>query len=430
MVKHKTHFRLPPRTENRCDVAPLSGPMRFLRLSLALVLGAILSACSSVPVASWRVTVAATDADRAGVVVAVPLPAGGPRNLTLTGPAGNLPVQIDADGTARFVVAEIKAGVAPEFTLAPTPVLALAGAVQTEVTADRVRLSVRGGPLLDYWTKEEPLPNDQVDRKYLRSGHIHPLFSPGGKLVSSSYPLAHLHHHGIWMPWTKTTFQGREPDFWNMGKGTGTVRFAALERAWSGPVHGGFASRHEHIDLSAPSPVKALDETWEVTVYDVPGFARPVRIFDLVSTMTCATSDPLILPQYHYGGMGYRGNEAWLGKDQAFFLTSEGETDRVKANHQRMRWCHVGGRVDGAFTGVAVLGHPGNFRAPQPVRVHPTEPYVSFVAQQLGEFAIKPGEPYVARFRFVVMDGEPDARLIEALWQGYARPTQAAVVAR
>lgn len=404
--------------------------MRFLRLSLALVLGALLSACSSVPVQSWRVSVAPADADRAGVVVAFPLPAGAPRNVALTGPGGTLPVQVEADGTARFVVAEIKAGAAPEFTLAPAPVLALAGAVQTEVTNDRVRIGVRGGPLFDYWMAAEPLPNDKVDKVYLRSGHIHPLFSPSGKLVSSSYPLAHLHHHGIWTPWTKTKFQGREPDFWNMGKGTGTVKFAALDRAWSGPVHGGFVSRHEHIDLSAPAPVKALDEQWEVTVYDVPGFARPVRVFDLVSTMTCATRDPLVLPEYHYGGMGYRGNEGWLGKDQAFFLTSEGETDRVKANHQRMRWVHVGGRVDGALTGVAVLGHPGNFRAPQPVRVHPTEPYVSFVAQQLGEFALEPGKPYVVRFRFVAMDGEPDPALLEALWQGYAQPATSIVERR
>lgn len=383
--------------------------------------GAFLAGCATAP-QSWRVTVASAEVDRAGVVVAFPLPAGAPRNVAVTGADGPQAVQVDADGTARFVVATINAGAAPVFTLAPTPVLAMAGAIQAEVTNDRVRFGAHGSPYLDYWMTPEPLPNDKVAKNYLRSGHIHPLFSPSGRLVSSSYPLQHLHHHGIWTPWTKTRFQGREPDFWNMGKGTGTVEFDKLERAWSGPVHGGFVSRHRHVDLSAPSPVVALNETWVVTLYQVPGAARPVRVFDLESTMVCATNDPLILPEYHYGGMGYRGNELWYGKDKAFFLTSEGETDRVKANHQRMRWCHVGGEVDGQRTGVAVLGHPANFRAPQPVRVHPSEPYVSFVAQQLGEFAIQPGQPYVARFRFVAIDGAPDAALLEAYWQGYARP--------
>lgn len=398
--------------------------MRLFSSLLALVAGPFLSSCIGAP-RSWRVTVAPAEADRAGVVVTFLLPAEAPRHVVLAGPGGELPVQVDDAGQATFVVAQIKAGISPEFTLKASP--ALSGAVQAEVTGDRVRLGVHGGALFEYWMREEPLPDDQIDRKYLRSGHIHPLFSPSGRLVSSSYPPLHRHHHGIWMPWTKTRFQGREPDFWNMGKGTGTVKFAGLDRAWSGPVHGGFVARHEHIDLSAPSPVKALDETWEVTAYDVPGAARPVRVFDLVSTMTCATADPLILPPYHYGGFGYRGNELWLGADRTFFLTSEGETDRVKANHRRMRWCHVGGPVDGAFTGVAVLGHPGNFRAPQPVRVHPTEPYISFVAQQLGAFSIEPGQPYVTRFRFVLIDGEPDARLLEAYWQGYARAATATV---
>lgn len=401
-------------------------PMRALRFLPTLVAGALLPA-AALCAQSWRISVAPADADRAGVVVAFPLPPGAPRNVAVTGPQGTLPVQIDTDGTARFVVAGIKAGEAPAFTLAPTPVLALSGAVQVEVTADRVRFGVHGQPYLDYWMKEEPLPNDQVDPKYLRSGHIHPLFSPSGRLVTSSYPLQHLHHHGIWTPWTRTRFQGRTPDFWNMGQGTGKVEFAALDRAWSGPVHGGFVARHRHVDLSAPSPVVALHERWTVTLYHVPGAPRPVRVFDLETTMECATSDPLILPQYHYGGFGYRGNELWFGKDKAFFLTSEGETDRVKANHQRMRWCHVGGEVDGQLTGVAILGHPANFRAPQPVRVHPTEPYVSFVVQQLGEFAIEPGRPYVARYRFVVMDGAPDRAALEAYWQAYAQPAQATV---
>lgn len=403
--------------------------MRALCFLFALVAGVLLSGCATTP-RSWRVTVDPAEVDRAGVVVALALPADAPQSLAVTGPDGTRPVQVEADGTARFVVAAIKAGAAPVFTLSPAPVLAMSGAIQTEVTSDRVRLGELGSKSFDYWMSPEPLPNDQVAKSYLRSGHIHPLFTPGGRLVSSSYPPQHLHHHGIWMPWTKTRFQGREPDFWNMGKGTGTVEFERLARAWSGPVHGGFVAHHRHVDLSAPSPVVALHETWVVTQYHVPGAARPVRVVDVESTQKCATSDPLILPEYHYGGMGYRGNELWNGKDKAFFLTSEGETDRVKANHQRMRWVHVGGEVDGRRTGVAVLGHPANFRAPQPVRVHPSEPYVSFVAQQLGEFAIEPGRPYVARFRFVIIDGAPDAALLEAYWQGYAQPATARVERR
>jgi hypothetical protein len=151
-------------------------------------------------------------------------------------------------------------------------------------------------------------------------------------------------------------------------------------------------------------------------------------MFELTITHACATSDPVVLPEYHYGGFGLRGARGWNGPGLAArFLTSEGETDRVKGNAGRARWVHLGGVVDeaGALAGTAVLGHPKNFRAPQSARLHPNMPYFSFVPQQLGEFRIEPGAPHVARFRFIVADGAPDRALLDAYWQGYAAPAAA-----
>jgi hypothetical protein len=147
-------------------------------------------------------------------------------------------------------------------------------------------------------------------------------------------------------------------------------------------------------------------------------------MFDLVSTQTAATDDPLKLPKYHYGGLGFRGNWAWNGKDKCFFLTSEGETDRDKGNFTRGKWCDIWGRVDGEPVGVAILGNPQNFGAPQPMRLHPTEPFFCFAPQQLGNMEIAPGKPYVSRYRFVVHDGPPDKDLIERLWREYADPPE------
>lgn len=397
--------------------------MRLLpRLLSVLLASAVLASA-----ATWRVVVPAADTDRAVVVASFPLPSGAPRGLSLTGPTGKLPVQVESDGTARFVVARIKAGESPAFTLSAAPVSA--HEIVALPTAGQVLLHAQGKPVLDYWMEEEPLPNGKVDKKFLRSGHIHPVRSPAGTVITGSYPADHLHHHGIWAPWTKTQFQGRAPDFWNMGQLTGKVEFAELVRTWSGPVHGGFVSKQRQIDLSAPSPVTALNETWAVTSYDVPGASVPMRVFDLVITQTCATPDPLILPEYRYGGLGFRGHDQWNGADKATFLTSEGETDRVKGNTTRARWVHIGGQIDGKFAGLGILGHPDNFRAPQPLRLHPTEPFVCFAPSQLGEFRIEPGTPYVMRYRFVVTDGAVDGALLEACWQAYAQPTVATVIA-
>jgi hypothetical protein len=274
--------------------------------------------------------------------------------------------------------------------------------------------------VFDYQMDRESLPRPDIKPEFKRAGYIHPVYTPSGKIVTDDYPSNHVHHHGIWSPWTKTKFQGRTPDFWNMGTKTAKEDFVALDRTWSGPVHGGFESRLQMVDLSAPSPVTALNETWRVTAYAV---APTVRVFDLEITQTCATNDPVELPKYHYGGFGFRGADAWNGPGEAaLFLTSEGETSRLKGNDTRGRWCYLGGKLDGSISGTAILGHPSNFRAPQPMRLHPNMPYMSFVPQQLGDFAIEPGKPYVAKFRFVVTDGAPDRAKIDAFWNGYAQP--------
>jgi len=187
-------------------------------------------------------------------------------------------------------------------------------------------------------------------------------------------------------------------------------------------VHGGLRARHRFIDLTAPEPVTALNETWEVRAYAPPSGSASYWMFDLVSEQRCATANGLKLPEYRYGGIGIRGNWAWNGKDKTMFLTSEGETDREKGHATRGRWCDMAGMVDGSRVGIAILCHPDNFRAPQPMRIHPTEPFFNFAPQQAGDMEIKPGEKYVSRYRFVVHDGPPDKAELDRLWNDYAYP--------
>lgn len=383
--------------------------------------------CASVALAKpYRITVAPPAQDRLATVVTFNVPTDAPKSAALRDAAGkSLPVQTGAGGTGTFVIPQQRAGEALIYVLDEAPTVSR---VTVENEPGRMHVAIDGAAVLDYRTDKDALPRSDIDSKYKRAGYLHPLLTPAGKIVSGDYPSNHIHHHGIWSPWTKTQFQGRKPDFWNMQDRTGTVEFAGIERTWSGPVHGGFVSRQRMIDLSAPTPVAALNETWEVTVYDVRGAPLPMRVFDLAITQTCATSDPLVLPQYHYGGLGYRGRDEWNGKANFTVLTSEGETDRVKANATRLRWIFAGGAVEGnAQAGVAVFDRPDNFRAPQPVRVHPEMPYWSITPSQLGDWAIEPGQPYVAHYRFIAVDGVPTRAQLEACWNGYATPVKVTV---
>ena len=102
----------------------------------------------------------------------------------------------------------------------------------------------------------------------------------------------------------------------------------------------------------------------------------------------------------------------------------------MKGNETRARWCHIGGELEQGFAGTAILCHPDNFRAPQPMRLHPTEPFFCFAPSQLGEWQISPGQPYTSRYRFIVLDGPPDAQRLEQLWRQYAHPPAARLVTR
>lgn len=379
--------------------------------------------------ASFRITLPASEQDRAGIVASFPLPSGAPANAELRDAEGRrIPLQVDAAGLARFVIAAAPAGEVPRFTLVPATANPEA-AVTAQRNPDRLNLSVDGQPLLSYWLTPEPFPRAGIEGKFARAGFINPYLTPAGAQITDSYPTDHLHHYGIWSPWTKTQFQGRAPDFWNVGRLSARVDFVGLDRVWQGPVHGGFVTRQDMVDLSGPAPVTALNETWTLTAYAMPGSSRPVHVFDLEIVQTCATEDPLLLPEYHYGGMAFRGAASWQGAANARILTSEGIDDRIKANASRARWVHFWGDVAGKPAGATVLGHPENFRAPQPIRIPPDDPYFCFIPSQLGPWQINPGEPYRARYRFIAIDGTPDPTLIEAYWQGYTQPANATVEA-
>lgn len=393
----------------------------------SLLLTTILTADAAA--ASYRVTIHGGAQATAFAPVAFELPqsrAPGNGSWQLTDADGNaVPVQIDDTGKGWLLPGAIEAREERVFTLRRGGTTA-EPAVQVR-EQDGV-LSFRHGDLeLFAYQMEKSRPPEGAREIYERGGYIYPARTPDGRLVLGDYPQAHLHHHGIWSPWTKTEFEGRTPDFWNMGAGTGTVEFVGLEKRFEGPVFAGFQAKHQFVDLSAPGGRKvALNETWTVRAF-APEADADYWVLDLESTQTTAGDSPLRLPEYHYGGLGVRGHHDWDGAANAKWLTSNGESDRVKAHATRARWCHLGGEVDGAPAGVAILGHPTNYRFPQPMRVHPSEPFFCFAPQQGGDMVIEPGQAYVTRHRFVFADGEADANLLNRLWNDYANPPRVTV---
>jgi hypothetical protein len=404
--------------------------------TLALVgwnFGAVLTAAGGESVV-WEV--AAGDHDRAGTPIALPLPeplASSARlellNLDRSTP---LPVQ-RAEGAhgpeAVFLLDEpLARGQSRRYRLSEAPSgSASSPAITCSDDGHHIWLRIGDRPVLRYnHTVVEPPPG--IAAVYRRSGYIHPLFSPAGKELTGDFAADHPHQHGLFMAWVNTQFEGRRLDFWNQGKQTGQVEHVGVRQTTEGPV---FAELQvlRHLDPTAPGgPRPVLDETWTIRVYNrSDGF-----LFDLVSHQRCAGPSPLELEKYHYGGMALRGNGQWLtvagSTPPCDYLTSEGFT-RVDGNAQPARWVELHGRLDGQPAGVAVLGHPENFRAPQPARLHPTKPYFVFAPMIAGSFRIEPGDTYTSRYRYWLHDGPPDAGQNDRHWHDYATPPTARIVA-
>jgi hypothetical protein len=286
-----------------------------------------------------------------------------------------------------------------------------------------LKFTADGKPVFTYRMQPGPVP-EGVPASYAHGAYLHPVFTPGGKLVTGDFPPDHRHQRGIFFAWTKTEFEGRHPDFWNAGKGdkiAAEVRFEKLEKSWGGEKEGGFVSQHRWIDHSGGESKDVLHETWEVNVHRSDVGGRVANVIDFVSTQTCAGNSPLKLPKYHYGGLGVRGQALWDPVNAVTMLTSNGD-DRVKGDATKAKWAYLGGEADGAPAGIVVLVHPSNFRFPQPWRLNPKNPQLCVAPSQDGDWEITPGKSYVSRYRFIVSDSVADAAWIEKLWADYAEP--------
>lgn len=281
------------------------------------------------------------------------------------------------------------------------PAVSFTGEMRCEETDDAIRIFSGDNPVLVYNKKPRPEAAEN-DPAYARTGYLHPVHSPSGKILSGDYAPDHPHQHGIFFAWTKTEFEGRAPEFWNERKQAGKVHYESTQEIRSESESAGFSVTHRWEDLTAPEGAKpVLRETWRLEARESKG----AYVLDLVSEQRCAGESPLKIDVYHYGGMAVRGNADWLGEEEERIFTSEG-LGRVAGNHTRPDWVRMQGELDGATCGILALPSPENFRAPQWVRLHPAKPYFVFAPMVEESFEIKPGETYRSSFRFVLYDGE------------------------
>ena len=279
-------------------------------------------------------------------------------------------------------------------------------------------------PVLTY-VHAETLPPEGVDKVYKRSAYIHPLFSPGGEVLTRIQPPDHWHHYGIWNPWTRTHFGEYKVDFWNLGDRQGTVRFTDYLDKVEEEDRAGFRARHAHVYFRENgSEGVALDEIWEVVV-------RPLNstsyVVDLVFTLSTPLEGGITLEKYRYGGgLGYRGTERWW-PGNASVLTSE-KKSWSDADATHARWVRIEGEasVPEGRSGILFLSHPQNRSHPEPMRMWPPNSnqgkenmFFEFCPIRHQEWVLEHGKEYTLRYRLVVFDGAISAEQAEQYWKEF-----------
>ena len=293
-----------------------------------------------------------------------------------------------------------------------------------DYTEDDESLVLKKGDklVLSYRHAMHPTPGG-VDDIYERNAYIHPLYSPDGNVLTRIHPPDHYHHYGIWNPWTKTHFDGKEIDFFNLGKEEGTVRFDGFVSRVKGPVYSGFKALHEHVDLKGDTT--AISELWDVRLWNVNIDGQEVFLWDLTTTLNCAIDKPVMLDQYRYGGgIGFRATEDWK-RENTRVLTSEGK-NRKEADGTRARWCITWADVKGESpSGILFMSNPNNRQYPEPMRVWPPRDrfFFEFCPIRHTSWELEPGNLYTLKYRMMVFDGEfPKAEKAEEIWNDFAHP--------
>ena len=242
--------------------------------------------------------------------------------------------------------------------------------IEATSTDQHVQLLKNGKPILQY--NKLPTPESKKHEPYYsRSGYIHPLFSPSGAVITGDYALDHKHQHGLFFAWTKTKFEGEPLEFWNQKLQLGKIRHGKnRETKYLGSAFSRIRTHHLWTKTKSPRPQGVLNESWEITAYNLP---TAYHVFDIKSLQVNLNDSPLTIEKYHYGGMAIRGADQWLAPEKdteppATMLTSDGKV-RSNGNHSRPNWVVMSGPIDGKECGVAVMCHPDNFRAPQWVRL-------------------------------------------------------------
>lgn len=234
-----------------------------------------------------------------------------------------------------------------------------------------------------------------------RSCYLHPVYAPGGTVMTDDFNRDHPHHRGIFWAWEVVTVDGKTDDVWTVkGFKQRFVRWKARE-------------------TNADSARLAVENGWydgerKFVKEDVDIVTHPVakeqRVMDFTLSFE-AVDRPVVIvgtpdSKKGYGGFAFRTAPRDGGAAKTIIRTDKGilEKDGVLSRHP---WAEIDGSFGGHDAGVRIEDNPAN-------PGYPTNGWLlrhGFALMNvsypgLDPVTLEPGKPLVLKYRVILFNGK------------------------
>ena len=282
--------------------------------------------------------------------------------------------------------------------------------VSEDAATGRYTIADGGRPVLTYNFSTVPVPAG-VTGKYAiaRSDYIHPLYGPGGEVLTKDYSPDHPHHRGLYWAWPEVTLKGETGDL------------HALQGVFARPV------RIVHKEVANGRAVLVAENVWkwgdaepivqEVATISASQVEGQRRFIDFEFRFQALTEGVSLARrgQAHYGGFNIRLS-ARVGQKSLSHADEFGSPSR-------QAWaCLSGIPPEGVKpVSVAILQSPGNPDYPGDWVQYPLLNWLQPTFPSKGTaYRLNVGTPLVLRYRLVVFYGEAEEVTLQSLWTDYA----------
>jgi hypothetical protein len=246
---------------------------------------------------------------------------------------------------------------------------------------------------------------------YRSKPDFHPVLSPSGRELTTTWAHRYNHHHSIWIGHAKVNgvnvFHDNNPERPNLGDivleqaQVDEVAVPDLERGGGAPAGVRGARLRTVNGWVAKDGRRLCTERREIVVV-AGAFGGVAHVIDLLSELQ-ATEGPVELGQDTHSYLGVRVADSMDEEDGGRLRNSEGQEGAESCMGREAAWCDYSGQVAGQAVGITIVNHPQNPPTPFFTRAYGTMLANPTLHRSL---LIPAGERLTLRWRLLFHEGD------------------------